>query len=136
MLFLMGNELPRLTRRRYRGAPSETWHIWYDGVRVGTIAAVKSPKGSHWAWTCGFHTGFPDGKERGGTAQSYSAAREAFEAAWANYLPTRTAADFDDWRHNQAWPSEKYAGWERGERGAPPWPLPGFAFRSKKNQPT
>ena len=60
-----------------------------------------------------------------------SKAREAFERAWVQYLPTRTPADFDDWRHHAAWTAEKYARWDRGERGAPDWPLPGFVFRHR-----
>lgn len=131
----MGKHSPQLTRRRDPAARGETWHIWYDGVRVGSIAAAEGLKGStHWVWDCGFHTGTPHGL-RSGSAPSYAAAREAFEAAWAEYLPTRTPADFDDWRHQAAWTAEKYARWDRGDRTAPPWPLPGFVFRAKKSPP-
>ena len=59
----------------------------------------------------------------------------AFEAAWTAYLPTRTPADFDNWRHHAAWTAEKYARFDRGDRNAPPWPLPGFVFRAKINPP-
>ena len=129
----MGGEKPKLSRRRDPEARSESWHIWYDDVRVGTISAVAGLQGSsHWAWTCGFHAGLPDGKQRSGTADRYAVAREAFETAWAEYLPTRSAEAFDDWRHQTAWTAEKYASWDRGKRGAPPWPLPGFVFRAKK----
>ncbi|MDO8943093.1 MAG: hypothetical protein Q7U75_07900, partial [Desulfobacterales bacterium] len=113
-------------------ARGESWHFWYVGVRVGSIAATEGLKGSTlWVWDCGFHTGSRDGL-RSGSATSYAAARKAFEAAWLEYLPTRTAADFDGWRHQAAWTAEKYARWDRGDRSAPPWPLPGFVFREQK----
>jgi bifunctional non-homologous end joining protein LigD len=131
-VLLMDGELPRLTRRRDPEARSESWHVWYDGVRVGTITASIGLRASvNWVWTCGFHTGLPDGKQRSGTATSYADARGDFEAAWAVYLPTRTPEYFDAWRHHTAWTAEKYARWERGDRGAPPWPLPGFVFRHR-----
>ena len=126
-------EMPRLTRRRDPEARGEVWPIWYDGVMVGTIAATECLRGTtHWAWTCGFDTGSLDPGRRSGSASTYAAARTAFEAAWTAYLPTRTPADFDNWRHHAAWTAEKYARFDRGDRSAPPWPLPGFVFRATK----
>src|SRR4051812_34472517 len=51
---------------------------------------------------------------------TYDAARKVFEAGWQRYLPTRTPADFHEWRHHVAWTAEKYARWDRGEREPPP----------------
>ena len=99
---------PRLTRRRNPEARGETWSIRYDGVRVGTIAALAGLNGStQWVWSCGFHTGLPAGRIRNGATPAMPDARKGFEAAWVEYLPTRKPADFDDWRHHAAWTAEK-----------------------------
>ena len=56
----MDEETPRLTRRRSPEAQYETWEIWYDNVRVGTIAVTAGLNGATgWTWTCGFHTSEP-----------------------------------------------------------------------------
>ena len=56
----MDEETPRLTRRRSPEAQYETWEIWYDNVRVGTIAVTAGLNGATgWTWTCGFNTGEP-----------------------------------------------------------------------------
>jgi hypothetical protein len=62
-------------------AGSETWHIWFDDVRVGTMGAFAGLRGSmQWVWTCGIGTG-AGWKEAQRSATSYAAARNAFEAA-------------------------------------------------------
>lgn len=130
----MPDPQPRLTRRRDRKARLERWRIWFDGVQVGAIGR-RSGVPNHvpqWEWSCGFYPGSEPGEHRDGVAETYEAAREAFQRAWAEYLPRRSPADFDAWRHHTAWTAEKYARWARGERTAPPWPLPGFQFRTEK----
>ena len=42
--------------------------------------------------------------------------RAGFDAAWWEYLPRRSEADFQSWRDQEAWTERKYAMWERGER--------------------
>ena len=44
---------------------------------------------------------------------TFEAARAAFEAAWRDYLPKRTDADFEEWRQDAAWHAAKYARWDR-----------------------
>jgi hypothetical protein len=39
--------------------------------------------------------------------------RTAFDAAWREYLPRRSEADFEEWRHDAAWHAAKYARWDR-----------------------
>lgn len=130
----MEAEKPELTRRRDPQARGEAWQIWYDDVRVGSIVqAAGLGASTHWAWSCGFHPGSDLRDHRGGSAATFRAARAAFVAAWAEYLPKCMPEGFDEWRHQAAWTAEKYARWERGERSAPPWPLPGFVFRAAKN---
>jgi hypothetical protein len=69
-----------------------------------------------WEWHCGFYPGSNPGKQRCGHAASFEAARAAFEAAWREYLPKRTDADFQEWRDQEAWTVEKYRRFDRGER--------------------
>ena len=69
-------KIPRLTRRRGAEARGEVWHIWYDDVRVGTIADTSGLNFSaHWTWTCGFDTGSLDPGRRSGSEVAYAAAR-------------------------------------------------------------
>jgi hypothetical protein len=37
----------------------------------------------------------------------------AFEAAWRDYLPKRSDADFEEWRQDATWHAAKYARWDR-----------------------
>src|SRR4030081_2708421 len=106
--------MPALTRKRVNDRPV-TWHIHYAGVRVGVIversgvAKVAEP----WEWHCGFYPGSNPGEQRCGTAATFEAARAAFEAAWRDYLPRRTDADFEEWRQDAEWHAAKYARWDR-----------------------
>jgi hypothetical protein len=57
------------------------------------------------------------GEQRYGTAATFNDAREAFEAAWRDYLPSRTEADFEERRQDAAYHAAKYARRDRkGER--------------------
>jgi hypothetical protein len=40
------------------------------------------------------------------------------------YLPLRSEADFEEWRHQEAWTAEKYRRFDRGERMPPDWKPP------------
>jgi hypothetical protein len=60
------------------------------------------------------------GEQRYATAASFPAARAAFEAAWREYLPKRSEADFEEWRLDAAWHAAKYGRWDhKGERQIP-----------------
>jgi len=39
-----------------------------------------------------------------------------FKAAWREYLPKRTDADFEEWRDQEVWTAEKYSRFDRHER--------------------
>jgi hypothetical protein len=112
--------MPALTRKRVNDRP-ETWHVHYAGVRVGVIVERSGapPSSDQWQWCCGFYPGSNPGDDRHGTAASFEAARAAFEAAWHDYLPNLTDADFQAWRDQEAWTAEKYRRFDRHERMPP-----------------
>jgi hypothetical protein len=93
--------MPNLTRRRVNDSP-ESWHIFYAGVRVGTISERRgNPAGTDpWQWTCGFYPGGQPGADRYGTAPTFDAARDAFAQAWPDYLAKHTEADLQE---NRDW---------------------------------
>ena len=111
-----------LTRRR-NPSRANSWLVCYGDLHAGTIArAVGNPGAeAQWKWLCGFYPGSNPGEQRGGTADTFDQARAPFEAAWINYLPRRTEADFQAWRDHQAWTAEKYRRFDRGERMPPDW---------------
>jgi hypothetical protein len=90
-------------------------------VRVGLIIERSGvpPSADPWQWICGFYPGSNPGDDRAGTAASFEAARAAFEAAWREYLPNRTEADFQEWRDQEAWTDRKYALSDAGKRLPP-----------------
>jgi hypothetical protein len=97
--------------------------LHYGDVHVGTIAHAAGNPGAEpqWKWLCGFYPGTNPGEQRGGTADTFDQARAAFEAAWLDYLPRRTEADFQVWRDQQAWAIEKYRRRDRGHPMPPDW---------------
>jgi len=115
--------MPELTRRRDPHR-KDCWLIYFGDVHVGTIArAAGNPNAEpQWKWLCGFYPG--PGDQRGATADTFEAAPTLFEAAWKNYLPRCTEADFAAWRHQQLWTAEKYRRLDRGERMPPDWRPP------------
>jgi hypothetical protein len=112
--------MPALTRKRVNDRP-ERWQVHYAGVRVGLIAERSGIANSAepWEWHCGFYPGSEPGDDRHGTAADFEAAREAFEAAWRDFLPKRSEADFKAWREEAAWTVEKYRRFDRHERMPP-----------------
>ena len=66
-----------------------------------------------------FYPGSNPGDDRHGTAATFEAARAAFEAAWHDYLPNLSDADFQAWRDQEAWTAEKYRRFDRHERMPP-----------------
>jgi hypothetical protein len=50
-----------------------------------------------------------------GRAYSFATARAALEVVWREYLSRRTPSDFQTWRDQQAWTTEKYRRFDRGE---------------------
>jgi hypothetical protein len=66
-------------------------------------------------------SGLEAGECTNGTAATFEAAREAFEAAWRIFLAQRSEADFRAWREQQVWNAEKYRRFDRGEQMPPDW---------------
>ena len=79
-----------LTRRRSDNPHAETWHIFFTDVRVGTIGvrAGVPVHADQWGWSIGFYPGMEPSTDRRGVAATFEAAREAFESAWTELLPT------------------------------------------------
>lgn len=111
--------MPELTRKRAHEQP-ECWHIHYDGVRVGVIGRRSgNPTGTDsWRWSCGFYPGSHPGEQRDGTAPTFDGARQAFAAAWLDYLTLRTSQDFEECRRHNAYIAEKYAEQDRRKAAA------------------
>jgi hypothetical protein len=89
----------------------ECWYAHYAAVAVGTLAERScNPAGTdRCKWGCGFYPGNHPREHRNGTATNFRAARSAFEAAWRDFLPSRTEADFQEWRRQAAWTAENTA---------------------------
>jgi hypothetical protein len=101
--------MPALTRRRFPERP-DCWHVYYGDVHVGEIA-IRPGVPVHvdqWGWNVGFYPLNHHGKSRGDTAETFEAARDAFEAAWRTYVPLCTEADFAEHRRQRAFTAWKY----------------------------
>ncbi|MCK1282266.1 hypothetical protein IVB46_44330 [Bradyrhizobium sp. 61] len=107
-----------LTRRRSDNPHEETWHVYFDDVRVGTISvrAGVPVQADQWGWAVGFYPGMEPGTGRRGIATTFEAAREAFEAAWTELLPTIPKSAFAEWRCDRASRAEVAAKRARGEK--------------------
>jgi hypothetical protein len=108
--------MPALTRRRDPDSSHEAWRIFYDDIHVGTIGmrSGNPPGADPWSWRCGFYPGSEPGEVATGTAESFEAARAAFEAAWRAFLARRNEADFDEYRRHRASDAWKRAMWDAG----------------------
>ncbi|MBR1302173.1 hypothetical protein [Bradyrhizobium sp. AUGA SZCCT0042] len=101
--------MPELTRRAHFER-SDTWHVYYGDVQVGTIS-VQPGLPTHarqWRWDCGFYQA-SHRHSRSGYASTFEQARVGFEAAWKDYLPRCTEADLTEHRRQRAWTAWKYA---------------------------
>ena len=109
---------PALTRRRSDNPHQETWHIYFTDVRVGAIGARAGVPitAGQWGWSCGFYPGLHPGQHRNGTAATFEAAREPFEAAWSDLQPNIPNAAFAEWRDDRDWRAELAAKRARGEK--------------------
>ncbi|MCP3401956.1 MULTISPECIES: hypothetical protein [unclassified Bradyrhizobium] len=107
-----------LTRRRSDNPNQETWHIYFDDVRVGTIGerAGVPVHADQWAWSVGFYPGMEPGTRRSGIAESFDAARQAFETAWSELEPSIPDSAFAEWRYDRDWRAEMPARRARGEK--------------------
>jgi hypothetical protein len=89
-----------LTRRRSDDPHRESWTIFYDDVRVGTIGkrAGVPVDVDQWGWSCGFYPG----QHCDGTTERFDLARAAFGEAWQKLLPNIPEGAFDEWRSDRA----------------------------------
>jgi len=113
---ISNSSMPNLTRRRYPER-QDCWDIYFRDVHVGTIArrAGVPVDTDQWGWHVGFYPGTDPGTGRSGIGATFDEAKARFEAAWLRFLPTRTEANFQEWRDQRDWTARKYAMWERGE---------------------
>ena len=88
-------------------------HLFGD-VQVGTIAVQPGlpVHAEQWRWDCGFYPA--SHRSRSGYTANFDQARAGFEAAWQDYLPRCTEADFIEYRRQRAWTAWKYAMHEAG----------------------
>ena len=108
--------MPELTRRPDPHR-SDSWHVYYGDIHVGTIARAVALRNAitQWKWYCGFYPG--PGDQLGGTADTFAEARVALKAAWQDYLPRCTKADFQAWR-------DQHRRFDRGEPMPHDWRAP------------
>jgi hypothetical protein len=106
--------MPALTRRPHPES-SDTWHVFYGDVQVGTIAVRPGlpVHAKQWRWDCGFYPA-SHRRSHSGYASSFDEARAGFEAAWKDYLPQCTEADFIEYRRQRAWTAWKYSMYAAG----------------------
>jgi hypothetical protein len=102
--------MPDLTRRPHPER-SDCWHVFYGDVQVGAIAVqsglpLSAPQ---WRWDLGFYPLSHGGRSRTGYASTFDEARDDSEAAWKDYLPQCTEADFVEHRRQRAFTAWKYA---------------------------
>jgi hypothetical protein len=100
-----------LTRRRVQGVHQQCWHVFFGDVHVRTIAqrAGVPHDVDQWGWACGFYPVTHPLTHADGTAETFEQARADFEAAWAEYLPRCTPADFEEYRRQRALTEWKHA---------------------------
>ena len=111
--------MPTLTRRRSTDdTHRESWSIYYDDIRVGTIGrrAGVPIEVDQWGWSCGFYPGLEPGQRRSGSAPTFDQARADFETAWASLLSQIPENAFGEYRRDREHRDEIRATHARGER--------------------
>ena len=79
--------------------------LWRRAGRHDRDPRRRAVDVDQWGWSCGFYPL----KRVDGTAASFEIAQSEFEAAWREYLPKCTEADFDNYRRQRDWTAWKYA---------------------------
>ncbi len=110
-------DFTKLTRRRDANRP-DCWQVYCGDICAGWIAkAIGMPNAQNdWTWSAGFYPGSGPGEIRSGCADTFEAARIAFERAWLAFATSRTPDDFEEWRDQRDWTARKYALRDRGEQ--------------------
>jgi hypothetical protein len=101
--------MPTPTRRKSTER-NDCWHIFYDGVQVGTIArrAGAPVDCNPWGCSCGFYPGMNPGEHQDGTAATFEAARAEFDEAWQRVVSRLSEDALQEWRDQQAMTAWKY----------------------------
>jgi hypothetical protein len=110
--------VPTLSRKQINEQP-ERWHIHYAGVRVGLIQQRSGAPPSSNKWD-GIADSIPAAiPASNDTAPPRRLIKPELRSRrhGETYLPSRTEADFEQWRQDAAYHAAKYSGWDRkGER--------------------
>ncbi|MBA2400483.1 MAG: hypothetical protein H0V72_17610 [Bradyrhizobium sp.] len=86
--------MPALTRGAHPER-SDTWHVYYGDIHVGTIAVQSGLplSAAQWRWDCWFYPASHRGQPRSGYASTFEQTRAGFEAAWKDYLDNNGYVD-------------------------------------------
>jgi hypothetical protein len=100
----MPNPGPLFLRPTVIGGDSlaDDYSVIHDGRRIGRIRKATERQGSRdaiWDWMINIPLPIPPGCT--GSAGDLDAAKDAFNVAWAWFLPTLTAHDIQHWHHHQ-----------------------------------
>lgn len=100
-----------LTRRRLDTEQLESYGIYDGDVCVGGLKHISGTGGAMlWQWSCGFYPGCDLRTQMSsGNEDTYDEAKAAFERAWEKLEPQITPAMRDEWLHQQAFTTWKYA---------------------------
>ncbi len=110
--------MSKLSRRRSKDSPQESWRILYGDVPIGWIGIRAGvPTGAdQWGWKCGFYPGMEPGTHRDGSEPTFEQARRKFLFAWRQILPTLDDATFEAYRRSRAFHKWKYRMWNEGQQ--------------------
>jgi len=72
-----------------------------------------------WGWSRGFYPRSHRLEHHDGTAETFEQARAVFEAAWRDYLPGCTEADFTEYRRQRAWSPRPFLTLNRSRSNSP-----------------
>lgn len=101
-------DFTQLSRRPDPDRP-DCWFIYCGDIHAGTIAKTTTiSTHSSWNWTAGFYPGSGPGEIKGGSADSFEAAREKFMPAWLAFANSRKPEDFEEWRQHRDATAWKY----------------------------
>ncbi|QDP20650.1 hypothetical protein [Bradyrhizobium cosmicum] len=109
--------MPALTRRRSPDNP-DTWHVYREDVRIGTIGRCSGVPSSsdQWFWSVGFYPGLDVGLHRSSSAPTFEDARAGFERAWHQIAQGLAEAHFETWRRDRDLHAWKRRMWAEGCR--------------------
>jgi hypothetical protein len=107
--------MSKLSRRRSKDSPQESWQIFFGDVPVGWIGILTGVPVdvAQWGWRCGFYPGMEPGQHREGSAKTFESARAAFLFAWRQVLPRLGEANFDAYRREHAFHKWRRRMWTR-----------------------